>query len=78
MYPIKLALIIFIVICSSCECHNKYSKEANQPTTNLADRPFRMAKINLVWEKAQKVDSLIETICLSIACQSFRATNIFR
>lgn len=55
MYHFKflLALSISIVIFSSCKCQNKYSKEANEPT-NLTDRQFRMAKINLIWEKAQK------------------------
>jgi hypothetical protein len=43
---------------------NKYSKEANQPepvegvdkdSWKSIDKPFRLAKINLIWAKAQKV-----------------------
>jgi hypothetical protein len=33
---------------------NKYSEEANEPK-NKNERPFRMLKLNELWEKALKV-----------------------
>ena len=55
-------LVVAFSLClifSSSLGANKYSKEANQPSLkedwkNL-DKPFRLAKINLIWTKAQKV-----------------------
>lgn len=65
---IPLKLFILLVLFSCCHALNKYSKEANQPKiqdqvadTNSKDsmkdleKPFRLAKINLIWAKAQKV-----------------------
>nr|CAG4637169.1 EOG090X09CU [Ceriodaphnia reticulata] len=55
-----------VTIAPSGESVNKYSKEANQPNESDAvnvgdkdswksvDKPFRLAKINLIWAKAQK------------------------
>lgn len=36
------------------ESLNKYSEEMNTPKYNTLEKPFRMQKINLLWEKAQK------------------------
>lgn len=63
----KFSVILLVIFCifqlSVCDKKhkNKYSAEANQPyTTEKYDpdfrniqRPFRMAKLNLVWSKAQ-------------------------
>uniref|UniRef100_A0A182R8A4 Alpha 2-macroglobulin receptor-associated protein n=1 Tax=Anopheles funestus TaxID=62324 RepID=A0A182R8A4_ANOFN len=63
----RLCVIVFIVlICnhvvrSEEKAHNKYSKHANalpdteiyEPDFRNIQRPFRMAKLNLVWTKAQ-------------------------
>jgi hypothetical protein len=56
---------IFLLGLSYCQAAvNKYSKEANQPepvegvdkdSWKTIDKPFRLAKINLIWAKAQKV-----------------------
>lgn len=59
-----LSLFCILFFCVSwCQTENKYSKEANQPEL-LEDvdkeswknmgKPFRLAKINLIWSKAQK------------------------
>ena len=59
-----LVLIIYSSI-SYCEAVNKYSAEANKQKddsnhvlTSLRelDRPFRMAKLNLLWTKAKHVN----------------------
>nr|CAG4640183.1 EOG090X09CU [Daphnia pulex] len=57
-------LCIFLLGLSYCQAAvNKYSKEANQPepvegvdkdSWKSIDKPFRLAKINLIWAKAQK------------------------
>lgn len=43
-------------------CHNKYSAEANTETIDFRpntlkdlDKPFRMAKLNMLWAKAKIV-----------------------
>ena len=60
---------ILVLVIYYCEALNKYSKEANQPRSEElastpdfkdaawkdAEKPFRLAKINTVWAKAQKV-----------------------
>ena len=59
-------VLLFAIAVYTCDAVNKYSKEANQPNPpasdvnskdNLKDleKPFRLAKINLIWAKAQKV-----------------------
>lgn len=57
-HSILVFFILFSVISHSLAA-NKYSKEANQPNSNEdwknLDKPFRLAKINLIWTKAQKV-----------------------
>ena len=59
-----LFICIFLLSLSCCQAVNKYSKEANQPdgvnvedkdSWKSIDKPFRLAKINLIWAKAQKV-----------------------
>ncbi|KAJ8954979.1 hypothetical protein NQ318_000410 [Aromia moschata] len=55
-----LAFNSFLIVV---QCHNKYSKDANEEKKNAnpdfrpvslkhLDRPFRMAKLNLLWSKA--------------------------
>lgn len=62
---ISLLCILFFACCGA-DSLNKYSKEANQPNEPSQDynkdsawkeieKPFRLAKINLIWAKAQKV-----------------------
>ncbi|GAB0092383.1 alpha-2-macroglobulin receptor-associated protein [Sergentomyia squamirostris] len=57
-----IAVIILVAVSSSSgdkKKHNKYSADANLPESAKYDdmrqiqRPFRMAKLNLVWTKAQ-------------------------
>lgn len=62
-----LLLFVFVFsLISLCQATNKYSKAANQPKIvddevdatadwKSIDKPFRLAKINLIWAKAQKV-----------------------
>lgn len=66
MIYIKFVIIYALVISLSTisYCHNKYSEEANiktkrnddvdfRPVTlKHLDKPFRMAKLNLLWSKA--------------------------
>nr|CAG4649493.1 EOG090X09CU [Scapholeberis mucronata] len=59
-----ILLLIAVSAISLCQAANKYSKEANQPEVTVnepeetswktIDKPFRVAKLNLVWAKAQK------------------------
>ena len=64
-------LFLFVMIFSSlsyCHAVNKYSKEANQPepvevvdskdSWKSVDKPFRLAKVNLIWAKTQKVQKV--------------------
>ncbi|KAI9553008.1 hypothetical protein GHT06_020895 [Daphnia sinensis] len=60
---ILVLFFIYFVCLSLCQTVNKYSKEANQPelvgdgdkeSWKNMDKPFRLAKINLIWAKAQK------------------------
>ncbi|XP_057381694.1 alpha-2-macroglobulin receptor-associated protein-like [Daphnia carinata] len=62
-HGILVFICIFFFCASWCQTVNKYSKEANQPELVLdgdkeswknMDKPFRLAKINLIWAKAQK------------------------
>lgn len=60
-------LIIFVnqSVCDNKKHPNKYSAEANlpphiekyDPDFRTIQKPFRMAKLNLVWSKAQHVSS---------------------
>ncbi len=60
----QVFLFIFLMssLFSFCVAINKYTKEANLPelTEDLKtlEKPFRLAKVNLVWSKAQKVRNL--------------------
>lgn len=63
---IVVLVCIFFSSVSLCHTVNKYSKEANQPelvgdgdkeSWKNMDKPYRVAKINLIWAKAQKVHS---------------------
>lgn len=62
----KVVLIMCLFYCIYLSAAlTRYSKEANLPVVEeeedwrKVDRPFRLAKINLVWTKAQKVSKLI-------------------
>ena len=59
---ILLIFTLFSIVSPSLGA-NKYSKEANQPNSNEdwknLDKPFRLAKINLIWSKAQKVIQIV-------------------
>lgn len=48
-----LLLVLLACLAAAVSC-NKYSKEANEKVQFERD-PFRMAKLNLLWEKALKV-----------------------
>lgn len=57
-----LKIAIFLIITTSVFGHNKYSEEANAPGPDFRplslkelDKPFRMAKLNLLWAKAKLV-----------------------
>lgn len=70
---------VFIVatfFLSYSEGLNKYSKEANLPKTEPVEgsnqtpwkdleKPFRLAKINLIWAKAQKVPYILDKVYTS-------------
>lgn len=51
-------MFIFLVLTLCASCYgNKYSEKPNSPNfqnPGVADKPFRMQKLNLVWEKAIK------------------------
>ena len=60
--PINLFILLCVYSVVKCQKHeNKYSKEANENGKEklgyLKDfkNPLRMAKLNIVWEKAVKV-----------------------
>lgn len=62
MKEFVIYIFVISVICSSINCHNKYSADANQPKSNGdeprlsmkdLEKPFRMNKINLLWSKAK-------------------------
>lgn len=68
MLQYLLTALIFTTIVGYGGTINKYSKEANlnqpsekqwvvNPKTDFRslDKPFRMAKLNLLWSKAQRV-----------------------
>lgn len=69
----KLITLMCLMLCIAfTECHNKYTKEANKVEKETEnenpdfrpislkhlDRPFRMAKLNLLWSKAVMVSYL--------------------
>lgn len=62
----RVEIIVFVTIAISLTCnasgHNKYTAEANAPGPDFRpvslkelDKPFRMAKLNLLWSKAKLV-----------------------
>jgi hypothetical protein len=62
-----LAFGLLTVNCSE----NKYSKEKNDPSGLKAlDRPFRMGKVNAVWDKAKLV-WFNKTLCFSVQLFDF-------
>ncbi|KAK4881057.1 hypothetical protein RN001_004376 [Aquatica leii] len=59
-YKIYIVFILLIYTLDLTQCHNKYSKEANikeedlpPPSLKTLKKPFRMAKLNTLWTKAQ-------------------------
>lgn len=62
---IQTIVLLLCISCCSCKKHkSKYSAEANQPTEPVEkydpdfrtiQKPYRMAKLNLVWSKAVHV-----------------------
>lgn len=57
-------LVILLTIFLNVSGENKYSREANVKKKSdidfrTLDKPFRMAKINILWTKAQQVCSFI-------------------
>ena len=63
-----LFLLLLSLTFFCCAALSKYSKEANLPdeTENWknVEKPFRLAKVNLVWAKAQKVRYFAVRVCL--------------
>jgi hypothetical protein len=64
MYRMTVIAIFIIFLIEPGESFNKYSAEANinqdlmkEPSINFRnlEKPFRMAKINVLWSKAQLV-----------------------
>uniref|UniRef100_A0A182MEF5 Alpha 2-macroglobulin receptor-associated protein n=1 Tax=Anopheles culicifacies TaxID=139723 RepID=A0A182MEF5_9DIPT len=61
LYVIAFAVLVCSHVVHSEKAHSKYSKHANvlpdseiyEPDFRNIQRPFRMAKLNLVWTKAQ-------------------------
>lgn len=56
--------IILLFFVSSALAVNKYSAaannaEANMPSLRTLEKPFRMAKLNLLWTKAQVVRKVV-------------------
>uniref|UniRef100_A0A023GCD8 Putative alpha-2-macroglobulin receptor-associated protein n=1 Tax=Amblyomma triste TaxID=251400 RepID=A0A023GCD8_AMBTT len=59
MYRNVVSLALFLaVMCCLVVAHSKYSEAMNRagplPDPNAEKKPFRMHKLNLLWEKAQK------------------------
>ena len=53
-------VLLLVLLCAIlARAHNKYSKEANNKDLFSKERPFRMQKLNLLWEKATKVSCLV-------------------
>ena len=54
--------LIFIILifdtCSSELAGGKYAGSLNNQNHDLETKPFRMNKINMIWEKAGKVNSV--------------------
>lgn len=55
-------LFLTVSLLAVVNSHNKYTAEANAPGPDLRplslkelDKPFRMAKLNLLWSKAKLV-----------------------
>lgn len=68
-----LVVLLLIGVSSSDKKSHKYTAEANSPLMNEnydpvfrnLQKPFRIAKLNLVWTKAQHVSPLIFLMPLS-------------
>lgn len=81
MLKINLCLLVILIVYP-CILANKnakkYSKEANEPYFDQVksetydpdfrklQRPFRIAKLNLVWSKAQNVRYLLKAIITNV------------
>ncbi|KAJ8674115.1 hypothetical protein QAD02_005377 [Eretmocerus hayati] len=77
-----LCTIAILLLIAHSEGLNKYSKEANQPKSELPsptslselkkmDKPFRMNKLNLIWTKAKHrlTDSKLQSIFSDLKIQ---------
>ncbi|KAF5307358.1 hypothetical protein FQR65_LT07075 [Abscondita terminalis] len=60
IYKFCIGFLLIIYAIDNGECHNKYTKEANvkeddlpPPSLRSLKQPFRMAKLNTLWSKAQ-------------------------
>lgn len=56
-----------VVVVAACVAalENKYTEEANTGSLKRLEPPFRMGKLNMLWEKAVKVGlSLITGACV--------------
>lgn len=49
----KVLIVLFCLVILTL-AHNKYTKEANEDIF-AKERPFRMQKLNIIWEKAKTV-----------------------
>jgi hypothetical protein len=85
MCRVSLVVIFVIFLIGLGEGLNKYSAEANvksdianEPSSDFRnlEKPFRMAKINVLWSKAQLVRNIVFMHMLlnrtDLLCHSFR------
>ncbi len=69
MKPCCMHVVIFLAVNAifMADAIGKYSKEMNKKLEKqgkvLKDRPFRSNKVNLIWEKAQKVSNNVIFTC---------------
>ena len=60
------SIFIFLLIFNYVICFNKYTSEANLNKNEMKfrelDKPYRMAKLNMLWSKAQLVCDLCQSI----------------
>lgn len=77
MYGMTVIAIFIIFLIESGEGFNKYAAEANinpdvmkEPSINFRnlEKPFRMAKINVLWSKAQLVRGNIIIYIIYVRC----------
>lgn len=54
-WPNVLLLLLLSCLVILTLAQNKYSKEANEENMYTKKHPFRMQKLNIIWEKAKTV-----------------------